>query len=216
MGITFNNPLNNIALVFLLGGFSVGAEAAKIGSPAYYLRTWGISPDATKHPLADLDGSNSTSLGFASHADAVNGQVTLTNDNDRIFVQAGVVNDGDTFAVSAYSARNYSAEVIYSGSAADVMVMQSYTKDTAEAKLTYTYTYAFGNGFVNPESGPGCPIGVTYCLNAGLFSTVILYDSNDVKIWSDSDFMQINQSGPGGSRFFRADTGGGLASMLLT
>jgi len=192
--------------VSLVSSVSSSAMAADIGDPAYYLRIWGVSPDATTHPLADNE-NNSTLLGFASHRDAVDGKTGLLYDTNNIYTEAKVTNDGDVFAINAFSANNYGKQVVYSGSAAEVIVLQSFTKDTADASLTYTYTIGFGAGFVNPEFSQGCPIGEFNCLQAGLFSTVSVYDSGQNKVWDDHDSMMINQN-PGGSHFFRSDVVG--------
>lgn len=181
----------------LVGGLFAGivAEAAEIGTPKYQLYVWGIRPTAPTHPLL----SGETPLAVATEADAVAGQVLLiepigTNSGGSpAEVHAGVDDDGDTFYVFADSPSHYQvASPEFIGGAAEVLIYQSFRKDSPDARLTYTYTFANVASFVDPESSGLCPLGDGgYCLRAEIVSRVVVLRGNGsdagAEVWSRGD-----------------------------
>jgi hypothetical protein len=180
------------ALVYCSGS---GARAAKIGEARYDLFVWGITPDIPIHPLL----SHEAPLAAASEMDAVGGQVEVRetlgthSGGQPAETFAGVLNDGDTFFVLADSPSHYqTASPEYIGGAAAVLVYQSFRKDSEDARLTYTYTFADVSSFVDPESSGLCPFGDDgYCLRAEIISNVTLIRGNNANagghVWSRID-----------------------------
>ncbi len=175
---------------------AAAADAAKIGKPRYDLIVWGITPDAPTHPLL----SHEPALLYASDADAVGGSSQLkkvlgTNSGGatEAFAHAGVGNGGDTFWVSINTPSHFqTANLEYIGGAAQVLEFQSFTKDAADAKLTYTYTFAETSSFVNPESSGLCPFGDDgYCLRAEILSSATVMRGNSTfsggEVWRRLD-----------------------------
>ncbi len=203
------NRFMPFAFAVLFGGLSAEAEAAKIGNPSYDMSIWGILPGAQTHPLNEAGGY--TALGYATEKNAVNGQIALRgvvgtqSFGGESTVHAGVLNGGDTFYIMADTPNNYRKSFDYIGSAAQVNIYQSYSKDSEDAKLTYTYSFAYLHAYVNPEFGPGCPLGDKFCMTAGMFSDVRVYDAANLLVDTHTDNAMINVAGSG-PEFFRADT----------
>jgi hypothetical protein len=198
----YRQSISSALLGAILGLSATVAEAAKIDKPRYDLYVWGIPAGAVTHPLA----GGGVLLASATEADAVGGGVVLTrtighnSDGSESFVQAGVANDGDLFSIAADTPNNFRlASYDYIGSGAEVLVYQSYRKDSADAKLTYTYTFANLFAFVNPEFGPLCPLGDPFCLRAEMISraSVVTDPVSSAEVWSrlDSALVTTNAGG---------------------
>jgi hypothetical protein len=204
------------------------AEAATIGTPVIDLRIWGIT-DAPSSESGTFEGPglHGPLLDFATELDLENGGVVrqeqignATNGNP-IYVEAGIADDGDTFWVLTDTPNHFqNANRTYIGSEAQIVIYQSYTKDTEDAVLSYTYSRAQLGAFVSVEHGPQCQLGETHCLRAGMISLVQLYDdagnaigghfnkalmwSNGHPLWNstiDGDTVwpwEIEESGRGG------------------
>jgi hypothetical protein len=94
--------------------------------------------------------------------------------------------DGVTFWASVDTPSNFRKPNTWVGGSSEVFVTQSFTKDSPDATLNFTYTWARAVVGVHPEFGPGCPLGDRFCQSAELISTVNLYDADSL-VWSRLD-----------------------------
>jgi hypothetical protein len=163
--------------------------AASLGAPTLEISIWGIKQD-DPFGVGEL-------LNFATHVNGVNGvvevreQIGVNTSGNPAWVIANSTEDGATFWVHVDTPNNYQRAVNYIGGRAHVDIYQSYTKDSLDAALNYTYTYANLLGYVNPEFGPGCRTGVSECLQASMASWVEVYDSTNTLVWLDTDAALI-------------------------
>jgi hypothetical protein len=175
----------------LLGAGATGAGAATIGTPVIDLRIWGITSAENSNTLTG-PGLHGPILEFATELDLVNGgvvrsaQIGNASNGDPVYAEAGVADDGDTFWVLTDTPNHFqNANRDYIGSEAVVRIYQSYTKDSEDASLTYTYSRAQVGAFISAEYGPQCQPGEIYCLRAGMISLVEVYDAAGSAIGAD-------------------------------
>lgn len=165
------------------------SAAAKFGSPTMEISIWGLKPD-------DPFGGGEL-LNFATHVNGINGvvevreQIGVNTSGNPAWVIANSTEDGSSFWVHVDTPNNYQSAVNYVGGRAHVDIYQSFTKDSIDAALNYTYTYANLLGYVNPEFGPGCRTGRSDCLQASMLSWVEVYDSSNTLVWFDTDASLI-------------------------
>jgi hypothetical protein len=206
---------------------ATSAQAAAIGTPVVDLRIWGITEapnDFTGGPI-----SHGPLLEFATELDLQDGSVVRQADignasnGQVVYAEAGVADDGATFWVIADTPNHFqNADRRFIGSESQVTIYQSYTKDSADALLTYTYSRADVGAFFSVENGPQCQRDEPFCLRAGMISLVELYDAggnsnsegtglNMALVWSSGNPLwqsrvdgvtswpwQVEQSGIGG------------------
>lgn len=213
--------------VALLTLAATSAQAAVIGTPVVDLRIWGITEAPNDSTVIDGPGRHGPLLEFATELDLQDGSVVRQADignasnGQVVYAEAGVADDGATFWVVADTPNHYqNADRRFIGSESQVTIYQSYTKDSADALLTYTYSRADVGAFISVETGPQCQRDEPFCLRAGMISLVELYDAggnpegaefNKALVWSSGNPLwqsqvdgttswpwQVEQSGIGG------------------
>jgi hypothetical protein len=189
------------ALFGILVAVSAGeAAAAKIGEPVIDIRLWGIT-DAPNGPGLEGPGLHGPLLGFATELDLDAGgglvrQEALGIDPYRgttEYVEAGIANGGDRFWAWVDTPVHYSTpNRDYIGGESLVRIYQSYTKDSEDASLTFTYTNARTSVYAHVEFGPQCSQGGdAYCLRAGMVSFVRLVDGAGDILWADAHQQHV-------------------------
>jgi hypothetical protein len=177
-------------------GLATPSQAEKIGNPFIQTYLWGIDdlPPTQLGPGGiGGPGDYGPLLDYAAERDLVNGamersvQIGLSSSGAPVFAKAGIANDGDTFWVSTDTARTSS----YRGSEAQVLIAQSFRKDSEDARLTYTYSFARVASFFDIEQGTTCKPGTSsYCLQAGLISLVEVEAKGSREVL-DADFNKM-------------------------
>jgi hypothetical protein len=177
------------------------ADAAAIGTPVIDLRIWGVTSAEDSTTLTG-PGLHGPLLEFATELDLQNGgvvrqaQIGNASNGDPVYAEAGIADDGDTFWVLADTPNHYqNANRDFIGSESRIVIYQSYTKDSDDASLTYTYTRAQVGAFIDAEYGPQCQTGEPHCLRAGMISLVEVYDAAGNAIGAGFDKALMWSSG---------------------